>query len=51
MLRDDEPIRLSRDDWDHFAALLEEETPPGSPVSTAMARFAQGSFEGGRYHG
>ena len=51
VLREDEPIHLSREDWEQFLALLDAETTPGSRLSEAMARFAQGTFENGRYHG
>jgi uncharacterized protein (DUF1778 family) len=50
-VREDEPIRLARADWDRLLAALDEETAPGPRLSAAMARFAQGSFEDGRYRG
>ena len=51
VLREDEPIRLSREDWDQFLAQLAADTTPGTRLSEAMARFAQGTFENGRYQG
>jgi len=51
MLREDEPIRLSRAEWDYFIDSLDAETTPGSRLSAAMAHFAQGTFENGRYRG
>lgn len=49
VVREDEPIRLSRADWDRFAASLEEDRPVSPRLATAMARFTEGTFENGRY--
>jgi len=49
VVREDEPIRLSRTDWDRFVASLEEDRPVSPRLATAMAHFNEGTFEGGRY--
>ena len=51
VVREDEPIRLSRADWDRFVASLEEDRPVGQRLAAAVERFSTGTFEGGRYHG
>ncbi|HEY3377653.1 MAG TPA: DUF1778 domain-containing protein [Armatimonadota bacterium] len=51
VVREDEPIRLSRADWDIFVASLEEDRPVSPRLAAAVARFNEGTFEGGRYHG
>lgn len=47
----DKPLRLSRADWDSFVASIEEDRPVSPRLATAMARFNEGTFEGGRYRG
>ena len=51
VVREDEPIRLSRADWDHFVASLEADRPVSPRLAEAMVRFNEGQFEGGRYRG
>jgi uncharacterized protein (DUF1778 family) len=51
VLREDEPLRLSRADWDRFVASLAEDRPVSPRLATAMARFNEGTFDGGRYRG
>jgi uncharacterized protein (DUF1778 family) len=50
-LREDEPIRLSAENWDTLLATLENPPPATPEFIEAMARFKEGHFEGGRYHG
>jgi uncharacterized protein (DUF1778 family) len=48
-LREDEPIRLSREDWDGFVASLDADPKPNPRLDEAMAEFAKGTFENGSY--
>ena len=45
----DEPIRLSAEDWDKLLTILENPPEPTPDLVQAMARFAEGEFEAGRY--
>jgi uncharacterized protein (DUF1778 family) len=49
VVREDEPIRLSRADWDRFLAALDEDRPVSPRLATAMTHFHEGTFEDGRY--
>jgi len=51
VLREDEPIRLSREDWDRFVASLEEDRPVSPRLAAAVARFNEGTWDGDRYRG
>ena len=51
ILREDEPIHLSLEEWERFITLLDAKTTPGSRLTAAMKSFFQGTFENGRYHG
>jgi len=49
ILQSEETIRLSREDWDRFLAILEDDSPPNQRLAEAMERFSRGTFEEGRY--
>ena len=45
----EEHIRLSAADWDKLLAILDNPPAATPELAQAMARFAQGEFEAGRY--
>jgi uncharacterized protein (DUF1778 family) len=46
----EEHIRLSPADWDTLLTMLDNPPAATPDLEQAMARFTQGTFEGGRYH-
>jgi uncharacterized protein (DUF1778 family) len=45
----EETIHLSHDDWETVLAMLENPPTATPDLTEAMARFAQGEFDAGRY--
>jgi uncharacterized protein (DUF1778 family) len=49
VLRDESTIRLTKEEWDRFAAALERPArEPGEATKRAVARYREGRDEGGR---
>ena len=48
-LRQEDSLRLPREDWEALLALLENPPAPGPVLVEAMKEFMLGEFDGGKY--